>query len=293
MERMPIASLKPVANQVSLWRYMSAIKLFALFSTNRLYLSRADGFEDPFEGALGPTEERKNTISLFDSLAEQIAKRYAFPATPGEDAPAGGKQYTLTIPDEVLSLLHRTLKTPESVEKFVKSTATERFRSELSSSFKRNFQSTFISCWHASKHESEAMWKLYSKDTTEGVAIRTSAGKLRNSIKSVNDIALHRVIYDDNYIFEPGDHSLARFLVKRQAFRHESEVRLLVQDYKSGQMSKPGIQVELDLQMLIEEIRLSPFAPQWVGEAVDSVSTRFGIKTSVIKSTISKSAFHH
>lgn len=274
---------------------MSATKLFSLLSTKCLYLSRADGFEDPFEGALGPAEERENTISIFDSLAAQVARKFAFPASSDseEDAPVGGGQYTLTVPDEVLNHLHQTLKTPESVAEYIKSTVSNRFRSELSSSFKSAFQSTFISCWHASKHESEAMWKLYSKDTTEGVVIRTSAGKLISSIKSSNHIALHRVIYDDNYVHEPGDHSLARFLVKRQAFKHESEVRLVAKDYESGKMGRPGIHVELDLQKLISEIRLSPFAPQWVGEAVESVSDKFGIEAKVIKSAISNSAFHH
>lgn len=44
---------KPVDDATVLWRYVSLSKLVALFSQRALYLSRSDGFGDPFEGALG------------------------------------------------------------------------------------------------------------------------------------------------------------------------------------------------------------------------------------------------
>ena len=49
-----------------------------------------------------------------------------------------------------------------------------------------NRNTTYISCWNRNNYESEAMWKLYSKDvTTNAIAIQTTVG----DTKSLNAIS--------------------------------------------------------------------------------------------------------
>src|SRR5690242_5783539 len=42
-------------------------------------------------------------------------------------------------------------------------------------------QKTFINCWASSEHESHALWRVYC-GASEGVAIQTTLGKLRDSV---------------------------------------------------------------------------------------------------------------
>jgi hypothetical protein len=42
-------------------------------------------------------------------------------------------------------------------------------------------RTNFISCWHMSEHESEAMWKLYLRGF-EGVAVRSTYARLSSSL---------------------------------------------------------------------------------------------------------------
>ena len=149
---------------------------------------------------------------------------------------------------------------------------------------------TLINCWHESPHESEAMWRLYSRET-DGIAIKTDFDSFKKSLTSSEDIYIGRVNYA-NYEsdFIPEGNTLSPFLHKRQSFEHEREVRAIVQIIPSTDISQDicdiGRYFKADLSLLIREVVVAPYAPGWLLELVQSVATRYALKAPVIKSRL-------
>lgn len=86
-----------------------------------------------------------------------------------------------------------------------------------------------IDCWHMNDGESDAMWKLYSKND-DGIAIQSTYERLSESFnKSTNDIYIGEVEYIDYDTWKPEDGSplneFMRFIYKRKPFEHEKELR--------------------------------------------------------------------
>lgn len=81
-------------------------------------------------------------------------------------------------------------------------------------------KSTYVSCWRVSDHESHALWKLYC-GSPEGIAIRTTLGRLRDSVQSLQ-------VQPVNYALEPRSLSLLDLAsTKRPAYAYEDEVRVI------------------------------------------------------------------
>jgi len=179
----------------------------------------------------------------------------------------------------------------------------------------------YVSCWHANQTESAAMWELYgaSKYT---VAIRTTVDGLRRAFHSQDEYAL--AVGDVKYVdFDSSEDeiddedmekirsvhsgnadSVGLTLLKREEFSHEKEVRCVVldgvvqqwlgqnTDHSPKQSVEPPVNVSVDVNELIDEIRLSPGAEDWfINIAIDAVennrNTRFSrkeIRTSQLDS---------
>lgn len=152
---------------------------------------------------------------------------------------------------------------------------------------------TYINCWHMNNHESEAMWKLYSKEGS-GIAIKTNFNSLKTSFIGSDDIYIGTVNYIDyNSDITPENNSLRIFLYKRKSFEHEREVRVISQSSPDGSkyyewenICSIGKYYEVDLSILIHEIVIYPFAPDWFLELVKSVSARYNISPPIIRSNL-------
>ena len=99
-------------------------------------------------------------------------------------------------------------------------------------------ESTFISSWHISEHESAAMWDKYTHGK-DGVAIKTNAMKLIHSIDSSDyensARIIKKVIYTDKNPseFRINENLLEKyyyiyFFYKMKDFEYEKEVRILI-----------------------------------------------------------------
>lgn len=97
-------------------------------------------------------------------------------------------------------------------------------------------QSVIISCWHANKNESDAMWRLYLKDW-HGVAVQTTPVNLKASFQSTAyDVyaGLVRYLDYDNEIYHESDfqidgyNAMTPFVHKRRFFVHENEYRAVI-----------------------------------------------------------------
>lgn len=137
----------------------------------------------------------------------------------------------------------------------------------------------FAQCW-STKAASDAMWRIYSADKT-AVRIRTTRTKLEGELsecKKKNSIDY--LIEDVEYLSASevntrisdvvkalkGDYKSRRatdaLLVKRDAFDHEAEVRVIVHDQKltAKVKQKPFLRLRVDPDVLIDSIYFDPRA---------------------------------
>ncbi|MGY3687137.1 hypothetical protein ACXAAV_10735 [Vibrio coralliilyticus] len=155
----------------------------------------------------------------------------------------------------------------------------------MSSGRKQMKSKTYISCWHMNDKESAAMWKLYAM-THEAVAISTSYGKLRDLLSSKVYLGLVEYIDYETAVI-PENNSFWPFMFKRLSFKHESEVRAVIQDIE-GTYQSAGISESIEVNDLIDAIYVSPEAPQWYYELVKSITSKYGIRAPVMQSSLSE-----
>jgi hypothetical protein len=154
-----------------------------------------------------------------------------------------------------------------------------------------------VNCWHASTHESAAMWRLYAPTTT-AVAIRSTVRRLRGSIGSgpplpqgfggSNVVHIGMIEYIDFKSQRIPDGSFAaQFFRKRRSFEHERELRALILQFPvvapgrvdyARRPTDRGLSVPVDLSQLIEQVLVAPQAPAWYAKLVARVADKYGLK---------------
>lgn len=163
--------------------------------------------------------------------------------------------------------------------------------------------STVGQCWTYEK-DSDAMWRIYSSDR-QGIMLETTAADF-NLIDNLRHAVLARVIYFDrqNYI-EKRKEIIANksylfagdMALKRAAFRHENEVRLLVclQDYykEFGDVWEIS-SAEFDLvpECFLRSITFDPRADNWYVETMKKYCASKGLKCPIEKSTLYQKNFY-
>lgn len=162
---------------------------------------------------------------------------------------------------------------------------------------------TFVSCWYLSDVESAALWKLCPK-SDEGIAIRSSIGKLVESIETRNSeqntIYVGSVTYGHEKVrarktsvpksFSADD----AVFTKRKCFEHEKELRLVMyaNDIKTPVLPNGnGLKIKVDLESMISEIIIGPEAPHWVEDLVKRVTKKYGFSFEIRQSTLNKLLF--
>ena len=174
-------------------------------------------------------------------------------------------------------------------------------------------------CWHQNVVESMAMWDKYHMRNS-GVVIRTTVGKIKNSLSGECGVYIGKIVYIDNdndndqYLKNLLD--LARnigirvpeillyspYFRKRKEYEHEQEVRLIVDIVPADvpvevpletflmdefpDMWDTGILINVDVSTLIDQVIISPYAESWVTETVESVVDNYGYNFEVNPSTL-------
>ncbi|MCX7192487.1 MAG: DUF2971 domain-containing protein [Proteobacteria bacterium] len=141
--------------------------------------------------------------------------------------------------------------------------------------------SLFVSCWHMSDFESVAMWRLYAGDM-KGIALKSTVGKLRTQLPSEGRI--RRVKYID-YAVDKTSH-LSPAYCKRNAFEYEREVRAVIS--RSSNPSLTGVSIKLNLDSIVDEIRLSPELPPWMSDLLHQLLARYCVKAPCLPSLLDK-----
>lgn len=142
-----------------------------------------------------------------------------------------------------------------------------------------------VSSWHASDHESEAMWRLYSP-IQEALALRSTYARLRGQLPEY--VRIHLVQYVDAPEHNHDD-ALAAFFYKRKAYEHEKELRAVIDRPPTGSNAheeRSGWELPIDAQQLIESIYVSPFAQDWFVGLMRKVCQRYRLEIPVERSEL-------
>lgn len=239
-----------------LWRYQDFPKFVSLLDSGTLFFTRADNFEDTFEGARGFYFQKD---AIYESMKLEFSlKAKSLLLKKGKDNPT----------DEEIDFM-----TMAESKKFIKLQEQKR-------------KDYFVSCWHANERESEAMWKLYISAKNQGVAIQTTMERLCYSIGKTGF-----EVGNVNYISyeEPLRVNDVPIWYKRTAFKHENEVRAI---FKEAGSTIGGLPVKIDLDMLIDKVFVSPSAPIWFSNLVDSVLKKYGLNKIVEHSKLDENPIY-
>jgi hypothetical protein len=246
----------PANRRVPIWRYMSLSKFLSLLERRALFFCRGDKLGDPFEGSI-------NAYRLDLRRKAEAWQRRKY----------GGLRMTQHSAALVKSVIINTL----------------------------------VNCWHVNEVESAAMWAVYG---AEGVALRSTYGRLVSAIRAANnarisqalrrrrrclDIHIGAVKYID---FTSRSVVMSNpFFCKRLSFEHERELRAVVRDYyfqgdPRSAFPEGGDYIPVQLSRLVETIHLSPDAPAWFVDVVQSAVKRYGFDFPVHRSDMMRDPIH-
>ena len=148
---------------------------------------------------------------------------------------------------------------------------------------------TFVSCWIKSPIEQSLMWYAYGKD---GVAIRTTAGAIRRAmeIDEKHQINMIEVRYIDKekqaaHTPEARINWYHFYTTKRKFFEMEKEVRLIFHD-DDRKYKEKGIDVDVLIDELIEEIKVSSSLPDYVYKLLCQEVKNVGLNILPVKSEL-------
>lgn len=154
-----------------------------------------------------------------------------------------------------------------------------------------------ISCWHRAEYESNAMWRLYAEES-KGVAICSTADRMRAGIKPYylknpdypEILWAGAVKYHDFLKVRLPSSGKERYFNKHQAFAWEREFRLLISMMEADEfgvdVTKEGIEVTVDLDLLIQHIMLGPELSKDDMEIVIEKSRKVGLGAKLCKSSM-------
>ncbi len=242
---------------VVIWRFMDLTKFISMTKQRALFFSRADHFDDPFEGAKGLLKNKRRWDKFYK---EFFIEAYKNPP-PGVDFD----------------------KTPKELQSEAK-----RLLESLDTSGKKSLAQTFINCWHENPFESEAMWRLYTSTLDQGIAVRSTVDRLYRSLGRDPSIQIGRVTYIDYSKRFVGINDA--FWFKRKSFEHEREIRAVTRRWNEDLES--GVLLPVKLDILIDRVYLSPTSQEWFKELVLDLMRKYELKKRVTISDMIAKPFH-
>ena len=148
-------------------------------------------------------------------------------------------------------------------------------------------KNTFLSCWHKNFDENMVMWEIYGRENN-AVAIQTTINDLANSIDDSNlrgySLSLKNVSYLRPVEISGVVPYEECFFIKRPHFSFEQEVRISFDTYCKENPTKNtpfGYYLPVSIQMLITKVLIHPDSPEWFFEAINSITTKYGIHAPV------------
>lgn len=135
-----------------------------------------------------------------------------------------------------------------------------------------------VHCWHERADESVAMWKIYG-GVEPSVCVVSTPEKLSSSLRLSADLNLRmesvRYLDYDEEFWEVDD-PLEFAFTKRKAYSYEQEFRAMIFDPTTRILDEQGTErngryVDVNIEALISEIRVSPKADNWFVDLVKHI----------------------
>lgn len=156
----------------------------------------------------------------------------------------------------------------------------------------------YVSCWNRKENQSVALWELYNEGNS-GVAIKTTVGELKRSVVGLPEDEIdHQMEFGQVKYHVTGEEPrgyYAPIFTKRDIFEFEKEYRAVLTVFGSlddvdieGVKIVPnvGIGLEVDLDMLINELYISPGASSYLMEVIECLQSDYGTDFPIEKSTV-------
>ena len=250
-----IIRYEEVSPTAKLWRYMDLAKFISLIGKKKLYFASLESFEDIFEGAKG-TVNRKG---IWDGFYSDFFKK-AIQTVPG---------------------MNREDLTDEYIEK-----NSMRLLSEWGAMGELERKNVFVSCWHCNQYESDAMWKLYSANVKNALAIQTTGRQLFEALGKDPSVEIGKVRYIDyTKQFAPIN---GAYWYKRKSFEYEQEVRAVTHVRKAACC---GVEKDVEIEKLIAGVYISPYAPKWFEDVVRDITEKYGLNKPIFYSEMKTSVY--
>lgn len=267
----------------NLWRYVDISKFLDLLTSKKLWLSNLEALakSDPYEGNPGAVQFPHRIWNNIDEVPQELKRQII--EIYGDGSPKSHE---------------------DSFHQWFMLQEQEHI---LRSSWRRQY---FINCWHASNHESAAMWKIYGSPGF-GVAIISNGARIESSLHSVDKkLYLGKVKYEDPNVVEFGSkNAFQSVIVKRSNYQYEQEVRLVyyntedihnpLEDFSWNRKRMrfdnikedirpvtPGFSLSCNLDVLIEAVVISPEAPSWYLPMIENLRDSLGFGFKVYSSQL-------
>ncbi|MDP6156016.1 MAG: DUF2971 domain-containing protein [Candidatus Thermoplasmatota archaeon] len=189
--------------------------------------------------------------------------------------------------DEQIRRICNNNKNEEEVEKIIDQNRN------LSRQFRKYMH---LNCWHFNEDESLAMWNLYSM-AERGICIQSTIDRLIECFKKEEKyyISLGKVEYIDYSKWQGRiGFPIQRFLLKRKSFNFENEIRALTpgggRQPTEEHLRGRGIDIPIDIELLIEKVYISPQSPNWFFRLVKLMVQKFDLTIKVHRSKMKDDA---
>ena len=262
-----------------IWHYFSLPKFLNFIQSKKMWFSRPSIFSDPFESKTNKgTRAHQIEIAL-----RQITNEYnmAIFANEEEFISINSIWANQLNTDGHGKITATELSTFEELSIEFRSLAEDRLDS-INDAF-------LINCWHENKLESDGMWGLYS-DRMFGVAIASTPEKAREAFSNDNiTLQVTPIEYHDLHANDKIFDSLP-VGYKHISFQHEREYRIYLKGYPLP-LEEVGVSIDIDMDILIEKIVLSPECPPWFKDSVIWAVKSAGLDIEIEDSIFSQSLY--
>jgi hypothetical protein len=260
-----------------LWRYIDFGKFVSMLLTKSLYFTKVSKFNDPFEGAIGIMDNKSSydKSMIFALVVAQLT------ALENNNSPL---PLSKEITDKALKIVDDLEQGTISDEDKEIVDNAQKLSSELETHRSEKRDMIYVNCWHENEFESDAMWTLYSKDITNALAIKTTYQRLYESLDRDPLIDMGRVNYI-NFNKAFSSNNLTQWY-KRKSFSHENEVRAVLINEARRELN--GAPIDVDLDILIDSIYISPYAGNWFVDIVKDVLIKYKLDKPVFQSDMAK-----
>lgn len=151
---------------------------------------------------------------------------------------------------------------------------------EIADSFRKM---SFINCWNYFRRESFHMWHIYGGPDKYGIGVISTVQNVKDSIQDEyikSRVEAYTIKYVPAYEIYDGLNGLIVNTRKKEWYDYEEEVRFI--DYQGFVQDQTGEAVNIDVNLMIQQVILSPYVDDWFVAVIHDLLEKYGINKDLI-----------